>query len=67
MVVKGQSRLDVRKYYFSQCTVSEWNKLPADRVYYSSINMVKRTEQTMVCLKGRLHLDSYMWTPNKPY
>ena len=28
-LVKGQSRLDVRKYSFSQKTVNEWNKLSA--------------------------------------
>ena len=26
-LVKGQSRLDFRKYSFSQRTVNEWNKL----------------------------------------
>ena len=37
MLVKGQSRLDVRmfdvrKYYFSQTTVIEWYKLSSDCV-----------------------------------
>ena len=36
-LVKGQSRLDVRKYSFSQRTVNEWNKLSGDCVYSSSI------------------------------
>ena len=35
MLVKGQSRLDVRKYSFSQRTINEWNKLSADCVHSS--------------------------------
>ena len=37
-LVKGQSRLDVRKYSFPQRNVNEWNKLPADCVQSSSVN-----------------------------
>ena len=37
-LVKWQSRLDVRKYSFSQNTVNGWNKLSADCVHSSSIN-----------------------------
>ena len=40
-LVKGQSRLDVRKYSFSKKTVNEWNKLSADCMLSSSINMLK--------------------------
>ena len=40
-LVKGQSMLDVRKYYFSQRLVNEWNILSADCVHSSSINMFK--------------------------
>ena len=40
-LVKGQSRLDFRKYSFSQRTVNEWNKLLADYVHSSSVNMFK--------------------------
>ena len=40
-LVKWQNRLDVRKYSFSQRTVNEWNKLSADCVHSSSINMFK--------------------------
>ena len=41
--MKGQSRLDVRKYTFSKRTVYEWNKLSVNRVHSSSrpINMFK--------------------------
>ena len=48
-IVKGQSRLDVRRYYFSQRTINEWNKLSADCVHSSSINMFKnRTDYYLV-------------------
>ena len=33
--------LDFIKYYFSQTTVNEWNKLSADCVHSSSVNMFK--------------------------
>ena len=39
--MKGQSRLDFRKYYFSQRTVNEWNTMPADCVHSSSVIMFK--------------------------
>ena len=35
---KGQSRLDVRKYSFSQGTIHEWNKLYADCVHSNRID-----------------------------
>ena len=40
-LVKGQSRLDVRKYYFSQRTINEWNKLSTDCIHSSSITMFR--------------------------
>ena len=40
-LVKGQNRLDFRKYSFSQRAVNEWNKLSADCVHSSSVNMFK--------------------------
>ena len=47
--MKGQSRLDVRKYSFSQRTVNEWNKLSADGVDSSSINVFKnRIDQYLI-------------------
>ena len=39
--VKKQSRLDVRKYSFSQRTINVWNKLSTDCVHASSVNMFK--------------------------
>ena len=41
MLVKKQSRLDVRKYSFSQRTINVWNKLSIDCVHASSGNMFK--------------------------
>ena len=40
-LVKGQNRLYFRKYSFCQRTVNEWNKLSADCVHSSSVNMFK--------------------------
>ena len=40
-LVKKQSRWDVRKFSFSQTTINVWNKLPAECVQASSVNMFK--------------------------
>ena len=40
-LVKKQSRLDVRKYSFSQRTINVWNKLSKECVHASSVNMFK--------------------------
>ena len=40
-LVKKQSRLDVRKYSFSQRNINVWNKLSTDCVHASSVNMFK--------------------------
>ena len=40
-LVKRQSRLDVRKYSFSQRTIDVWNKLSTDCVHASSVNVFK--------------------------
>ena len=40
-LMKGHSRLAVRKYSFFMRTVKEWNKLSADSVHSSGINMFK--------------------------
>ena len=37
MLVKKQSRLDVRKYSFSQRTINVWNNLSIDCVQASSV------------------------------
>ena len=41
MLVKKKSRLDVRKYSFSQRTINVWNKLSTYCVHASSVNMFK--------------------------
>ena len=41
MLVKKQSRLDVRKFSFSQRTINVWNKLSTECVHASSVNMFK--------------------------
>ena len=43
-LVKGQSRLDVRKYSFSQRTVNQWNRYAANCAHSSSnsFNMFKK-------------------------
>ena len=39
-LAKKQSRLDIRKFSFSQRTVNEWKRLSSDCAGASSINMV---------------------------
>ena len=61
-LVKKQSRLDVRKFSFSQRTINVWNKLSAECVHASSVNMFNnRIDKYLVKAgyaynKGRLHL-----------
>ena len=40
-LVRKQSRCDARKFSFSQMTINVWNKLPAECVQASSVNMFK--------------------------
>ena len=40
-MMKKQSRLDVRKFSFSQRTINVWNKLSAEYVHAISVNMFK--------------------------
>ena len=40
-LAKKQCRLDIRKFSFSQRRVNEWNRLSADCVGASSVNMFK--------------------------
>ena len=48
-LVKKQSRLDVRKFSFSQGTINVWNKLSEECVRASSVNMFKnRIEKYLV-------------------
>ena len=53
-LVKKQSRLDVRKFSFSQRTINVWNKLSEECVHASSVNMFKnRIDKYLV--KGALY------------
>ena len=45
-LVKDQCRLDIRKYFFSQRTINEWNKLSMDCITASSVNMFKNKVDT---------------------
>ena len=40
-LVKKQSRLDVRKFSFSQRTINVWNTISKECVHPSSVNMFK--------------------------
>ena len=40
-LLKKQSRLDVRKYSFSQRSINVWNTFSTDCVHASSVNMFK--------------------------
>ena len=40
-LAKRQCRLDIRKFLFSQRIVNEWNRLSADCVGASSVNIFK--------------------------
>ena len=52
MLVKWQSRLDVRKYSFSEWPENEWNKLSADCVHSSSINMFNNIIENFLVRAG---------------
>ena len=45
-LVKNQSRLDVRKFSFSQRTINVWNTLSTECVHASSVNMFKNKTDT---------------------
>ena len=61
-LVKKQSRLDVRKYSFSQRTINVWNNLSTDCVHASSVIMFKnKIDKYLVkagytLYKDRVHL-----------
>ena len=51
-LVKKQSRLDVRKYLFSQRIIGVWNNLSTDCVQASSVNMFKNKIDTYLVKAG---------------
>ena len=53
MLVKHQSRLDVRKYSFSQRTVNGWNQFYNDCVHASRVHIFKnRIDKYLVVKAG---------------
>ena len=63
-LVKDQCRLDIRKYSFSQRTINEWNKLSADCITASSVNIFKNRVDTSQ--EGGLYVDEHCSTLDKP-
>ena len=57
-LVKDQSRLDIRKYSYSQRTINKWNKLSTYCVIVSSVNMFKKKVHTYLRRAG------YTWMKN---
>ena len=55
-LVKGQSRLGVRKFFFSQRTTNVWKKLSTHCVHASSVNMFRKRIDTYLVRAG-LHLE----------
>ena len=49
---KEQSRLDVRNCSFSQRRINEWNRLSADCMHSSSINMFKNRIENYLARAG---------------
>ena len=50
-LVKSRSRLDIRKHFFSQRVVNEWNKLPNSVVEAESVNSFKNKYDIYVSLQ----------------
>ena len=51
-LVKKQSRLDIRKFSFSQRTINVWNKLSNDCVHASSVTMFRNIIDTYLVKAG---------------
>ena len=48
-LVKDRSRLDSRKFFFSQRVVNGWNRLPANVVNTKSVNSFKNAYDRYCC------------------
>jgi hypothetical protein len=55
-LVKTRSRLDIRKHFFSQIVVNEWNKLPNSVVEAELINSFKNNYDSYVSTQKSLRL-----------
>ena len=51
-LVKTQSRLDVRKYSFSQRTINVWNTLSTECVHASGVNVFKNKIDQYLVMAG---------------
>ena len=51
-LVKKQSRLNVRKFSFSQRIINVWNKLSTECVHASSVNMFKNIIERYLVKSG---------------
>ena len=60
-LAKTQCRLDIRKFSFSQRTINEWNRLSADCVGASSVNIFKNKIDISLRRAGYIG-----WTLDKP-
>ena len=64
-LMKEQSRSDVRKYSFSQRTINVGNKLSANCVHASSINMFKnRIDKYLIIIMAGMAVFLRGWLPH---
>ena len=56
-LAKKQCRRDIRKFSFSQRTVNEWNRLSADCVGASSVNVFKNKIDMYLRRAGYIKID----------
>jgi len=57
-LMKHRSRLDLRKYFFSERVVNRWNELDEDTVSATSVNMFKSRLQRLRQLKTSFYTDT---------
>ena len=55
-LVKSRSRLDIRKHFFSQRVISEWNKLPNSVVEAETVNAFKNKYDRYISLQRKPQL-----------
>jgi len=55
---KHRSRLDLRKYFFSERVVNRWNELDEDTVTDTTVNMFKNRLQRLRQLKTSFYTDT---------
>ena len=58
-LAKKQCRLDIRTFSFSQRKVNEWNRVSADCVGTSNVNIFKKLNRH-IPKKGGVYLDRYV-------